>query len=188
MAAINLRQAAIVQSKIREAINSIHPDSNAQIGEFVSNVQGKIQEARADFREEFERRADLVRALFEIRAAVGEANARHGVNSRLAAIEEMKMMAAMEGYFQSHCDQMEVSEIEAQFAKAGREVGGYSQVRDSVRVPVFSRQEMREAEMRQNRMNVRIQEMQDEVLAINVAKKIELSDEAARVLAAEGIV
>ena len=82
---ITLRKANILQKSISDAIKSIEINSSVSITEFHDALQ-EISVAKITFDINLARRANLNRALYNIRREVGKANASSGIDDRLTEV------------------------------------------------------------------------------------------------------
>ena len=93
---INLRKAAAIQAELRKAINSVKVEQTVSVTEFTADVEGVLSKGELEFNRALERKEDLNKALFRIRAAVGRANVESGINDILADIQLLDAQIAIE--------------------------------------------------------------------------------------------
>ena len=114
---INLRKAAAIQAEIRKAINNVKVEQNVTVSEFTADVEAAMAKGELEFRQAIERKEALNKALFQIRAAVGRANAESGINDVLADIQLADAQISLKSTIASAQVRKDVTEINARIVK-----------------------------------------------------------------------
>lgn len=188
---ITLRKASAVQNSINEAIKGIEFKTEVKLNEF-QDPENEITTASTILQHNLSRRQDLIEALYEIRKEVGQANARAGVDSRLAEV------AFLDKQIQFYTDFAKKSVRESATVVAGKldkiknlkdearsRIYGYA---DTVDTSVLTQNQLDQfrrivAEHKKSK-----QKLQDEILELNVKTEIMLSAKTETSLQVEGLI
>jgi len=186
---LTLRKASALQNSIQDAIKNIDIKTNILINEFQDSAT-VLSAANADVVKNDARRDALTKALYTIRAQVGNANATAGVADRLS---EAAYIDKRIGHLQSLVGaevQAETAVIAGKLDKLrnrkddnahyyGREEGVQTGVLTQAQVDAFK--------ATQRDLKKRKQKLNDEVLELNVRTEVELADDVVATLNAEGL-
>ena len=186
---ITLRKAAVLQNAINDALKQIDIKSEVALTEF-HQPEAEIERARAEITRAIDRRELLVKALYDIRQQVANANHAAGVNSNLTAV------AALEKQIQFYTGLAgkEVRESADVLAGKLRKIGeqeaksriyGYG---DTVNTSVFTAEEIAKFKRDVADLKKSKQHLQDLILELNVRTEIELGTETVATLQAEGLI
>ena len=187
---ITLRKANAIQNSISEAIRNIKLVGVLDINEF-QDPGVELQKRNAEFFEADKRRADLLKATYQIRGLVGGANATSGVDAKLTQAayidkrisqletitqgEEMVELAVIEGKL----DKIRNRKEDSRASIYGRE--------DTVHTGVLTKDQIASAKAMVLELKKQKQKLNDEVLELNVRTEITLSDDVVATLQAEGL-
>ena len=188
---ITLRKAAALQNAIQEALRGIEVQLTVKINEFESSEK-VLDLARNVALTNDQRRDDLLKAFYDIRAQVGEANVRVGINQRLARAAYVdKRVAGLAAFLQSDAVQDSMVVIQGKIDKIKNEnidsrsrIYGYS---DTVTTGVLSQEQVAGVRKQQQELKKEKQRLNDEILELNVRSEITLSDSTRTVLETEGL-
>lgn len=189
---INLRKANAIQSEIRKAISGVKVENTVTVSEFTSDVEVIVNKAAAEFIQALERKTALNNALFQIRAAVGRANAEAGVSDVLAQIENLDAKIGVQTVVATSTPRKEITEINARIVKAKSATGDrmslYGDRMSNVETSVTTEEAIRTAKEVVKQLKREKQGLSDKLLQLNVNTLIELTDPTKITLTAEGII
>lgn len=189
---INLRKANAVQAEVRKAISGVKVESNVTVSEFTADVEATVSKSALEFTQALERKTALNNALFQIRAAVGRANAQAGISDVLAEIENIDAKIGIQSTVANATPRKEISEINARIVKAksatGERVSLYGDRLSNVETSVVTEDAIRMAKELVKQLKREKQSLSDKLLQLNVNTLIELSDPTKITLTAEGII
>jgi uncharacterized protein YdcH (DUF465 family) len=188
---INLRKANAVQSEIKKALSGVRLEASVTVTEFTEDVEGTINKGNADLNAALQQKRRLIGALFEIRSAVGRANAGAGIGDTLTAIEqidqEMSVVSALTG-LKARTALTEINaRIEKAKANTNERMSLYGDRLSAVETTVVDQATVDSAKAEVKQMKRAKQALQDKLLQLNVNTLIELSAETAATLKDEGI-
>lgn len=189
---INLRKANAIQSEIRKAISSVKVENNITVSEFTSDVDAALSKGALEFNQAVERKEALNDALFQIRAAVGRANASAGVSDLLAEVENLDAKINLKTLVATSTARKEITEINARIVKAKSATGDrlslYGDRLSNVETGVATEEAIRVAKEEVKRLKREKQALSDKLLQLNVNTLIELTDKTKVTLTAEGLI
>jgi hypothetical protein len=189
---INLRKANAIQSEIRKAISGVKVESNITVSEFTSDVDAALSKGALEFNQAVERKEALNDALFQIRAAVGRANASAGVSDLLAEVENLDAKINLKTAVATSTARKEITEINARIVKAKSATGDrlslYGDRLSNVETGVATEEAIRVAKEEVKRLKREKQALSDKLLQLNVNTLIELTDKTKVTLTAEGLI
>jgi hypothetical protein len=189
---INLRKANAIQSEIRKAISSVKVENNITVSEFTSDVDAALSKGALEFNQAVERKEALNDALFQIRAAVGRANASAGISDLLAEVENFDAKINLKTVVATSTPRKEITEINARIVKAKSATGDrmslYGDRLSNVETGVATEEAIRVAKEEVKRLKREKQALSDKLLQLNVNTLIELTDKTKVTLTAEGII
>ena len=190
---INLRKAAAIQAEIRKAINGVKVEQNVSVSEFTTDVEAAIGKAELEFRQAIERKEALNKALFQIRAAVGRANAESGINDVLADIQLIDAQIALKSTVASAPLRKDVTEINARIVKfkqapSNDRLALYGDRYNNIESGVVSEAAQAAAKAELKILKRDRQGLNDKLLQLNVNTLIQLSDPTKLTLQEEGLV
>jgi len=186
---LTLRKASALQNSIQDTIKTIEVKTNVSINEFQDSTT-VLATSNADVVKNDARRDALTKALYTIRAQVGNANSTAGVADRLS---ESAYIDKRIGHLQTLVGaevQADAAVISGKLDKLrnrkddahnyyGREEGVVTGVLTQVQVDAFK--------ATQRELKKRKQKLNDEVLELNVRTEVELADDVVATLNAEGL-
>lgn len=191
---INLRKANAVQSEIRKAINSVKADVNVSVTEFTTSIVSALENASAQFLAGVKRKEQLNAALFDIRAAVGQANATVGIGNVLAEVECIDGKMAILGLIANATVAKSFDEIHSRVEKMKNAPSDqtaramiYGDRYSTVETSVVSQANIDQAKDAIKQLKRQKQDLQDKLLNLNVGTTITLSTETVQLLKEEGI-
>jgi uncharacterized protein with GYD domain len=189
---INLRKANAIQSEIRKVISGVKVESNITVSEFTSDVDATLSKGALEFNQAIERKEALNDALFQIRAAVGRANATAGISDVLAEVENCDAKISLKTIVATSTARKEITEINARIVKAKSSTGDramlYGDRLNNVETSVTTEEAIRVAKEEVKRLKREKQALSDKLLQLNVNTLIELTDKTKVTLTAEGII
>ena len=190
---INLRKASAIQAEIRKAINGVKVEQNVSVSEFTTDVEAAIGKAELEFRQAIERKEALNKALFQIRAAVGRANAESGINDVLADIQLIDAQIALKSTVASAPLRKDVTEINARIVKfkqapSNDRLALYGDRYNNIESGVVSEAAQAAAKAELKILKRDRQGLNDKLLQLNVNTLIQLSDPTKLTLQEEGLV
>jgi hypothetical protein len=179
---ISLRRAAALQASIHDAIREIRLVRSIRLNEFQA-AEPQLLQACANHRTGLQTRSQLMGVLYQIRQAVGQANAAAGIGDRLAQValldKEIQFYSELAG-----CQARESAEVVAgRLDKIRNSPAESSYYREPVvESSVFDAQDIQDfRKLVSEHRRVR-QTYQDQILELNVRTEITLSDEAVQIL------
>jgi hypothetical protein len=191
---INLRKANAIQAEIKKAISAVKLESSVSVSEFTADVEAVLSKGELDFIQGVNKKEALIKALFQIRTAVGRANVEASISDVLAQAQQFDdiiNLKSMVGNLESRKD---VSEINARIVKIKNNTGTdrasvlYGERYNVVETGVLNgdRIDLAKAEVKMLKRDR--QELNDKLLSLNVNTTIQLSDPTIITLQAEGII
>lgn len=188
---INLRKANAIQSEIKKALNAVRAETSVTVTEFTDSVELTIDKAATDLDAALAQKRRLIGALFEIRTAVGRANAAAGIGDTLAAVEQIDQEMAVVSAITTLKARTGLNEITARIEKAkantSERMSLYGDRLSAVETTVVYQPIIDAAKAEVKQMKRAKQALQDKLLQLNVNTLIELSATAEATLKDEGI-
>lgn len=187
---ITLRKANALQNSVQDHIKSIEVKTSISLNEF-QNVQAELASARDSLVANDTRRKALTKALYDIRAQVGRANATLGISDRLSEAAYIdKRLGYIKGLLENETATEAVDVLEGKLAKIRnrKEVAHSYYDRDVVATGVLTAEMIETFKSEQRELKKTKQKLNDEVLEINVRNDIELNTETVELLTKEGLV
>lgn len=191
---VNLRKANAIQAEIRKAINSVKAEVNVSVSEFTADIAKAVADAQAEFLNAIKRKEQLNAALFEIRAAVGRANAQAGIGDLLAEVEridgKLNIMAAVaNAQAAKSVEELKarVEKLKAATADQSARSMLYGERYNNVETSVVVQSVIEDYKTEVKNLKRAKQDLQDKLLNVNVGTSITLSPDAVSVLKEEGI-
>lgn len=183
---ITLRRANAIQASIQEVLKSIELTTSVSVNEFENSLES-IAQANLNLHKDYQRKSDLLHALYSIRGSVGQANSRSGIDDKLTAasfiakrLEQMVEFIAAE----ARTDQ---KVIEAKLDKIRNAKETYYDSKTVVTTGVLSASEIEDFKRIIQNLKKQKVVLSDEVLALNVSTVITLDDTTVTVLTKENL-
>jgi hypothetical protein len=188
---ITLRKANAVQLSINDALKSIDTVTNIRVNEF-QDAEREIRQASEKLFSNLNRKEKLNIALYEIRKAVGRANAQVGIDDKLADIAHLDKGIQLYSAFVTaevrespvvltgKLEKIRNRKDDSRVTLYGRE--------DDVTTSILSEDDVAGFKRVVAKAKKSKQKIQDEVLELNVRTEIEVSAETAATLEAEGLI
>ena len=179
---LTLRKANAVQAAINEMIKSLDLSTGVTLNEF-EEVQEQIDAVRNRFWTHAATRNKLVMALYEIRSQVATANAKAGINDRLADVAYFEKQISHYNMLASKGVQTAMRVLNGQVKKnAEVKEDAYSYSRRDVVTSIFTESEIEDFRRKAADSKREKQRLQDTLLELNVQTEIELDEETAQFL------
>lgn len=185
---ISLRKANAIQASINDAIKSLSFETSVQINEF-EDPESKIDEFRAEFNKNLDRRVDLDLVLYSIRKSVSSANHNSGIDGRLADVARIERQIQLLTGFSKERVRESGSVIAGKLEriKTRKEDSLYGRGSE-VSTSIFSKNDLSKFKDSVSSLRKEKQRIQDEILELNVRTEITLSDEEVAILKVDNIV
>jgi hypothetical protein len=186
---ISLRKANAIQVNINDLLKTIQVRPVVEVNEFQDVVQ-TLQAANDAVMAADVRRADLLMAVYSIRATVGVANFQCGIGNRLSHLAYIdKRLHQLEGLVAETARLKDLTVITGQLDKIRnrREEHRMYGYENSVSTGVLQQQQIDSIAGIMRELKKQKQKLNDEVLELNVRTEIELTDDVEAVLVKEGI-
>lgn len=186
---ITLRKASALQTAIQEAMRTIEVKLTVDLNEF-EDAQGALAQANATALKNDQRREALLRALYTVRAQVGNANATAGISNKLARAAYIdKRVGVLATFLQDEAVQDSLAVVEGKIDrikndKSDRRIYGYN---DSVKTGVLIQSQIDRFKAEQLALKKEKQKLNDEILELNVRTEVTLDPEVETTLVAEGL-
>ena len=185
---ITLRKAKAIQTAITEAVRGIDITTTVTVNEFQEPAH-IIAEAHRTLFENDRRRALLTTVLYNIRGLVGQANHESGINLLLsqAAFAEKRIQQLEELSRNKEATDIEVIKGRLDKIKATKEdhrIYG----RDEISTGILNKADLEKLRKEVAEIKKQKQKYTDEILELNIKTEVPLSEEAVKILQAEGIV
>ena len=191
---VNLRKANAIQSEIRKAISAVKTDVNFSVTEFTVSIVDAMEAAQKDFLAAVKRKEDLNTALFDIRAAVGRANAQAGIGDLLADVERIDGKMNVISVVANAQAAKSFDEVRARVEKLKTVSAGensrlalYGDRYSNVETSVVAQGVIDTFKAEVKNLKRAKQDLQDKLLNLNVGTTITLSADTVKVLKEEGI-
>ena len=186
---ITLRKANAIQQNMNDLLKSIQVKASVELNEFQDVVQ-TLQAANDAVMAADVRRADLLMAVYSIRATVGVANFQCGIGNRLSHLAYIdKRLHQLEGLVAETARLKDLTVITGQLDKIRnrREEHRMYGYENGVTTGVLQQQQIDSIAGIMRELKKQKQKLNDEVLELNVRTEIELTDDVEAVLVKEGI-
>jgi len=190
---VTLRRASALQDEIRAARASLQLSPSAPVSIFHSDLLAELEKAREKNAQAETRSLALGAALFEIRRNVGRKNAEVGVSDRLADLAEVNdqiefySTAAMANPFEG--EEILKGKAAKLLNRDDSQGSGFrSAPTDMVQVNLHSEEALEAYRQKLKELKRTRQSLQDELLGLNSATKIELSEQSVTTLKEEGLI
>lgn len=191
---VNLRKANAIQSEIRKAISAVKTDVNVSVTEFTVSIVDAMDAAQKEFLAAVKRKEDLNTALFDIRAAVGRANAQAGIGDLLADVERIdgkmnaiSVVATAQAAKSFDEVRARVEKLKAANVGENARLAIYGDRYSNVETSVVSQGVIDTYKAEVKNLKRAKQDLQDKLLNLNVGTTITLSADTVKVLKEEGI-
>ena len=191
---VNLRKANAIQSEVRKAISNVKTDVNTTVTEFTVSIVDAMVKAQDEFLSAVKRKEQLNTALFDIRAAVGRANAQAGIGDLLAEVEridgKMNIISVVANATASKSfDELlaRVNKLKANATGDNARLSLYGDRYSNVETTVVDQATIDAAKAEVKALKRAKQDLQDKLLNVNVGTTITLSEDTVKVLKEEGI-
>lgn len=188
---ITLRKADALKKSITEAINGISLDTTVSIGRY-DDPKKIFDEAVRNFARDFDKKTDLTKVLYDIRADVSAANDVSGISDILAEIATIdKTIAILKPLSQTAKFSPAPEVLETQHADLKAElapVEQYRSRRESFEVSIVDRNQVQNWLGIINVGRKQKQDLSDKLLELNVQTEIELQPEVEDILTKYGII
>jgi hypothetical protein len=188
---ITLRKASALQTSINESVKGLQFDAAVKINEF-QDGEAEIVKASDTIRNNIQRRSALISALYEVRKSVSVANAKAGIDSRLADVAHLEKeiqfytgLAANKVREDSKVIAGRLEKLRSDKGESRRSLYGYS---DTVDTTVFTTEDLDGFRKSVAKAKKSKQKLQDEILELNVQTQIVLSADAEKILQTEGLI
>jgi hypothetical protein len=175
---LTLRKANAVQAAINEMIKSLDLSTGVTLNEF-EEVQEQIDAVRNRFWTHAATRNKLVMALYEIRSQVATANAKAGINDRLADVAYFEKQISHYNMLASKGVQTAMRVLNGQVKKNAEAKDEYSYSRRDVVTSIFTEEEIEDFRRKAADSKREKQRLQDMLLELNVQTEIALDEETA---------
>lgn len=190
---INLRKASAIQNEIRKTLGTVKAESTVTVSEFTADVEAVVRKAELEFFETMLRKEALNKALYQIRAAVGKANAQVGISDTLAEVENLQATIALKQTVASMSPRKEFTEINARIVKMKQTSGNersvlYGDRYNSVETTVVAEADIAKAKEEVKGLKRDLQGLNDKLLNLNVNTLIQLEDPTVITLRNEGLI
>ena len=191
---VNLRKANALQSEIRKAIAGVKTEVTASVTEYTISIVDAMEKSEKEFLAAVKRKDELNNALFDIRAAVGRANAQAGVGDLLAEVERIdgKLSTAQvvaNAQVAKSFDEIRARVEKMKVASTGENsrLALYGDRYNTVETSVVSQGVIDTYKAEVKNLKRAKQDLQDKLLNLNVGTTITLSADTVKVLKEEGI-
>lgn len=191
---VNLRKANAIQSEIRKAIAGVKTDVNVNVTEYTVSIVDAMETAQKEFLGAIKRKEDLNTALFDIRAAVGRANAQAGIGDLLAEAERIDgklnvVSAVANAQAAKSFDEVRarVEKLKAANVGENARLAIYGDRYSNVETSVVSQSVIDTFKAEVKNLKRAKQDLLDKLLNLNVGTTITLSADTVKVLKEEGI-
>jgi hypothetical protein len=188
---ITLRKANALQTAINDAIKSIDFETTVKINEF-QDADTIISEAEKIFAQNMVKRDGLFNTLYEIRKAVSKANDSVGVSQRLADVAHLEKQITFFGGLATKPVREDAKVIAGKLDKirnrkdeSRASLYGYN---DDVTTSILDKDEVEGFKKLAAVSKKNKQKLQDELLELNVKTEITISEQAVKILQAEGLI
>ena len=175
---LTLRKANALQAAINEMIKSLDLSTSVTLNEF-EEVQEQIDAVRNRFWTHAATRNKLVMALYEIRSRVATANAKAGINDRLADVAYFEKQISHYNMLASKGVQTAMRVLNGQVKKNAEAKDEYSYSRRDVVTSIFTEEEIEDFRRKAADSKREKQRLQDMLLELNVQTEIALDEETA---------
>lgn len=188
---INLRKANAIQNVINDLLKSITVVENVNLNEF-ENAEQVIATKASESVKAFQRQANLIEALYDIRSKVARANTSAGVTEILTQIARLDKLISINQKMADRAVRMSTEVIEGKLNKIrnskdeGRSLYSthYSEIATGVATE-DSNQSFKEAVAAHKREKQRLQDL---ILEANVRTEIALDAMTEQTLRTEGLI
>lgn len=169
-------------------------ESNVSVSEFTTDIPKVVADSAAEFLNAIRRKEQLNTALFEIRAAVGRANAQAGVGDLLAEVERIDgklsiISTVASAQVAKSIDELKarVEKVKAATADQNARMSLYGDRYNTVETSVVVQSVIDDFKAEVKNLKRAKQDLQDKLLNVNVSTNITLSADTVSVLKEEGI-
>jgi hypothetical protein len=188
---ISLRKASQLQTNINDMIKGISLKDSVELTEF-EDVDKSLGNARQDLLNSMQRIQNLYTALYHIRNLIAHANATSGINIKLGEIAMYDKRMALFNQIGSLKPMGDIDVIKGKLEKIKTRVepsrASLYGSTDTVDTSVLKPEDVvgfKQAVLQVKKVKTKLQ---DEVLELNVKTEIDLSEDAEKFLASEGLV
>ncbi len=188
---ITLRKANALQNSINEALRHIDVKTKVSLNEF-QDPEGVISVSAAEAKTNLDRKVSLTNVLYNIRTAVGKANAAAGVDEKLTEVarieKQIQLYSAFVGLETREAPAVvagKVEKLKARDTNSRASIYGYG---DTVDSSVFTAEDIAGFKSVVSNLKKQKQTLQDAVLEANVRTEISLAADTVKTLQSEGLV
>ena len=185
---VTLRKANALQNSINDALRHIDVKTKVGLNEF-QDPEGVLAVSAAEAKRNLDRKVALINALYDIRGAVGAANAASGIDIELTEVaqleKQIQVYSAMVGVESREAPAVIAGKLEKiRNDKSDRRIYGYS---DTVDTGVFTAEDIAGFKSVVATLKKQKQSLQDAVLEANVRNEISLRQTTVETLTAENL-
>lgn len=186
---ITLRKANALQKSIAESIKSINTDPSITVSEFQDALY-EISIAKTTFDTNLARRASLNRAMYNIRRAVGQANASSGIDDRLTEVAFLDREISFFSTLASSKLRLPDAVINGKLDKIRSSSNDRASLyrEDQISTSILSQNDLDNARNTVASLRKQKQKLQDEILELNVKTEVVLSGDDRLVLEKESLI
>lgn len=185
---VSLRKANAIQASIQETLKSLELETVVSLNEF-ENAADTLVKSKEKFNQTFDRRMDLIRAQYVIRATVGRANVECGISDRLASAVMTDRMITELTQIVNADDETEYKQVEARLEKIRNtpETAMYG-VTKVVTTSLVGEAQKLSANAGLKTLKKEKQKLNDEILELNIKTEIEFDEGIVDILMSEGLI
>ena len=185
---VSLRKANALQVAINEALKGLEFKTDVSINEF-QNPATEIDLAQEKFNRNFQRRWNLISALYNIRSQVSAANAANNIDQLLADLARLEKDIVFFSQYVKATVRTDLKILGGKLGKiANREGESYSFHSSEVSTSIFEESDLENFRINLSTSKKKKQALQDQLLEVNVRTTIELATSTVEVLKAEDII
>ena len=188
---ITLRKANALQNSINEALRHVDVKTKVSLNEF-QDPESVLADSAGEAKTNLDRKVSLINALYDIRTAVGKANATAGVDEKLTEVarveKQIQLYSTFVGLEVREAPAViagKVEKLKVRDANSRSSIYGYG---DTVDSSVFTAEDVAGFKSVVSTLKKQKQTLQDAVLEANVRTEIVLSEPTVKTLQAEGLV
>jgi hypothetical protein len=179
---ISLRRAAALQNSIQDALREIALVRSIKLNEF-QDAETQLSQARAAHAAGVAVRGNLTQVLYQIRRAVGQANAQAGINDRLTEVAQLDRDIQFYSELASSQPRESAEVIAGRLNRIRTSTNEQAYYREPVvESSVFDARDVQEFRQRVAQQRRARQTLQDQILALNVSTEITLGDNEVLIL------
>lgn len=194
MKTVTLRRAAKIRNRLESRIQDLARElrsTTISANIYDKNIVDQLSTSENEFRNTLARYMAASAALNELRIQIAKVNAKMGVNDLLTQRStlqgQLARISTISGLTEGRLTSEQITARVAGLVERAKSGSAYSHVDDNIHLTFISKEMIADAEKTAHDLQIKLDEIQDELESINSTQTVELSEQELTVLQSEKI-